>query len=109
MSLFFPDNKLSKRFDDLERAVNDYVNIINRGEAVTENVAASFEYQAACIVTALDLETLIRAIMAALNTLADKLWPDGKRKSWWKWVMAIPEIAIFLISMFKALKNQPAK
>ncbi len=110
LRISLPDVRLDKRYQELQEEVAIYTNIIQRGEAVAPNVNSSFEYSIAAMLTAPDFARIVEAIKAALLALSEKLWPDGNRAKWWKWVMAIPEIALFLISMFKALiKNQPAK
>lgn len=109
LRISLPDVRLDKRYEELQHEVSIFTNIILRGEAVSSEISAQFEYSIAAMLTAPDFARIVEAIKAALLALSEKLWPDGKRAKWWKWVMAIPEIALFLISMFKALTNQPAK
>lgn len=101
-----PENRFQREFDDITSSAASLAEAI-RADVAPFPLGTEPSHRCAAILAAKTPEEIIAAIRAAINALVERLWA-GERPRWVKIVLAVPEIAAFLWSVFRALTAKPA-
>ena len=97
-----PENRFQREFDQITAEAQSIAAAILSGARSAAPLGVETSHRCAAILAARTPEEIIAAIRAAITALVDRLW-TGERPKWIKIVLAIPEIAAFLWSVFRAL------
>lgn len=102
-------NKREKEFDELIRKADLMAGIEpeDTNKVVLTRLAAegSFAANLGMILAAPDLNAWIEAVRIALEALAAKLYGSGDRPKWTKVAAAAVQIAAFVVTMIRSLKQ----
>ena len=98
-------NKREKEFNDLVNEAERIAQAAKAGAMLSVEQVNSFAGKLSAILYAPDLNAWIEAVRIALEALAAKLYGNGDRPKWTKIASAAVQIAAFVVTMIRSLKQ----